>query len=483
MMDVPPGHVRALLERPRDQALINAANQLLAGHNPKEAMSSYRLDPDRAPSEFTVDPSFGAIAIGRGTRHGDGEDLQAFLDPTRSETFLVSGTVRAGRDGVPEFLVEKGEQYPVHSNPLVGGLRQDVKPCPPTCGTSQAVGDTSDVRRKLDFQTLQDNNLDGSGVALAIVDSGIYRPRLERGLGEALQAARALNLDVNRSWKPPELVTQPGAHRVGHGTMCAYDAWIMAPNATLLDFPMLLTRPVADHHSTSMADAAVHAYVQLALVWASGSFDALVVSNSWGIFHPSLEDFPPGHPRRFIDNPNHIFHHIVRALAAAGVDIIFCGNNCGNGTNCSGHCASGTCLSKTNRMIMGPNAYREVLTIGGCDTNDQVVGYSSRGPSIPHMFQHKPDLVAYTHFLGSKTVTACVPDTGVSAACPVAAGCVAALRTSNKVKPNAVKPAALFKKLRDTARKPGGGGPGWTPDFGHGIIDPVAAGRALGAIP
>jgi hypothetical protein len=44
-------------------------------------------------------------------------------------------------------------------------------------------------------------------------------------------------------------------------------------------------------------------------------------------------------------------------------------------------------------------------------------------------------------------------------------------------------PAALFKKLRDTARKPGGGGAGWTPDFGHGIIDPVAAGRALGVIP
>ena len=85
--------------------------------------------------------------------------------------------------------------------------------------------------------------------------------------------------------------------------------------------------------------------------------------------------------------------------------------------------------------------------------------------------------------IAGATVAAYIPDTGVSAACPVAAGCVAALRTSNKVKPNAVKPAALFKKLRDTARKPGGGGSGWTPDFGHGIIDPVAAGRALNAIP
>jgi hypothetical protein len=134
-------------------------------------------------------------------------------------------------------------------------------------------------------------------------------------------------------------------------------------------------------------------------------------------------------------------------------------------------------------MIMGANAYQEVLTVGGCDTNDQMVGYSSRGPSIQNMFPDKPDLVAYTHFLGSKTVETFVPDTGVSAACPVAAGCVAALRTSAQVSPTRVPPAILFDTLRNTAYKPGGAGPGWTPDFGYGIIRPVAAGRALGVIP
>ena len=60
-------------------------------------------------------------------------------------------------------------------------------------------------------------------------------------------------------------MTQPGHHRLGHGTMCAYDALIAAPKATLLDFPMLLARPVADHHSTSMVDAALWAYAQLAI--------------------------------------------------------------------------------------------------------------------------------------------------------------------------------------------------------------------------
>jgi Subtilase family len=475
---LPPGHVRALVERPADRALVAAANELLAGRDPSEAMSLYRVY-DGTARELTIDPTFGAIAIGRGAQHEAGEDLQAFLQPDKSERFLVSGFVNVTGGSVPPYFVEKGERYPIHSNPPIGGLLQ---PCLPTCGTSRYVGTSADVQQNLDLKTLQDNGLNGSGVALAIVDSGIYKPRIERLLGEAMDPPRAVNLDANRSWRPIGLVTQPGEHRLGHGTMCAYDALIMAPQATLLDFPMLLTRPVADHHSTSMLDAAWHAYLNLALTWVSGSFDALVVSNSWGIFHPCLEDFPPGHPNRFIDNPNNPFRYFIRALVAVGVDIIFCGNNCGDGVNCAGHCASGTCLSKTDRMIMGANAYREVLTVGGCDTNDRMVGYSSRGPSIQHMHQHKPDLVAYTHFLGSKTVEMCVPDTGVSAACPVAAGCVAALRT--RVSPGAAPPATLFRTLRNTAYKPGGGAPpGWTPDFGHGIIRPVAAGQALGVIP
>jgi|SRR5215813_8287610 len=89
-------------------------------------------------------------------------------------------------------------------------------------------------------------------------------------------------------------------------------------------------------------------------------------------------------------------------------------------------------------------------------------------------------LVAYTHFLGSKVVTCWVPDTGVSAACPVAAGCVAALRT--RWSPQQVPPAMLFQKLRDTARTPVGGTtpPGqWDPAYGYGIIDPLAATAVL----
>jgi hypothetical protein len=476
---VPPGHVRALVERPSDGDLIAAANELLNGGDPTQIMLHYAGGRGKVPNELEIDPTFGAVPIGRGSQYDGIEDLQAFLTPGKSDRFLVSGfvDVSTGRRG-QGYFEEGGQRYQIYSNPLVGGL---LSPCLPTCGSSKPVGTALTVQTKLDVPTLQANRLDGTGVAIAIVDSGIYKPRIELLLGQAavFNPPTAVNLNVQNSWTPNGLVTKPGRHRLGHGTMCAYDALIAAPNATLLDFPMLLARPVADHHSTSMVDAAVLAYQKLASIWSNPAkpFDALVVSNSWGLFHPCLEDAQPGDPNRFMDNPLHPFHSLVRSLAAAGVDIIFCGNNCGNDTNCAGTCASGTCLSKTDRMIMGANTYEEVLTVGGCDTNDQMVGYSSRGPSIAGMYQKKPDLVAYTHFLGSKVVGMHLPDTGVSAACPVAAGCVAALRT--QFKPSVVAPSKLFKKLRDTAYKPPVGGPWPRTDFGHGVIRPVDAYRQL----
>jgi hypothetical protein len=317
---VPPGHVRAVVERPYHDALAAAATDLFSGEDPTRSMLPYVREALR---ELKVDPTFGAIPIGRG--NGSVDDVQsAFQEPRKSERFLVSGFVEAG-DQIPAHFDEKGEKYPIYSNPLIGGL---LSPCLPTCGSSKPVGATQTVRTKLDVPTLQANGLDGTGVGLAIVDSGIYVRRIQRLLGE-VGPPTAVNVDGPNSWRPPGLVTRPFDHRLGHGTMCAYDALIAAPNATLLDFPMLLARPGADHHSTSTADAALLAYARLAILWwITRPFDALVASNSWGLFHPCLEDFPPAHPYRFIDNPNHALRkYLIRPLAATGMDIIFCGNS------------------------------------------------------------------------------------------------------------------------------------------------------------
>lgn len=485
------GYVRGLVELPHHNALEAAAKEVLAGGDPEPSMRRY--EDGGVSEDFIPEKSFGAIPTGEGLDGTRTTHPRVFLEP-KSQKYLLSGEVKLNDRGeVPDYLIDKHtkDRYQVHSNPLVGELwdppRRPVGAparCVPTCGTSEYVGDTGTVRRKLRVPALEASGLDGHGVGIAIVDSGIFGPRLARRLGDAMDLAdRDFTLDNKNSWRPLGLPTEPGKHRVGHGTMCAYDALIAAPQSTLLDVPMLLARPVADHHSTSMVDAAMKAYIHLMQVWSGGggAFDALVVSNSWGLFHPCLEDFPPGHPFRFIDNPYHFFHSFTRSLSSAGVDIVFCGNNCGDGVNCTGHCASGTCLSQTQKMIMGANTYEHVLTIGGCDTNDALVGYSSRGPSIDGMYPYKPDLVAYTHFLGSRVSRIFAPDTGVSAACPVAAGCVAALRSHQDLKPSNVSSADLFQALRETARRPPAmPATGWDGGYGYGVIDPVAAARKLG---
>jgi hypothetical protein len=222
---------------------------------------------------------------------------------------------------------------------------------------------------------------------------------------------------------------------------------------------------------------AVLAYAQLLASWAVQfapgglhQYKALVVSNSWGIFHPSW-DFPDGHPGRYCDNPRHPFHLLVSALSGAGADIVFAAGNCGT------ECADGRCKTRTQGAIMGASAHRDVLTLAGCDTSDRRVGYSSQGPSIAGMYPDKPDVTAYTHFLGSEAFGLNDPDTGTSAACPVAAGCIAAIRT--KRGPSVTPPAALNDQLRATARGvvPGGG---WNGDYGHGIIDPFSTALSLG---
>lgn len=80
----------------------------------------------------------------------------------------------------------------VYADPL-------IEPCI-TCGGSPPLGSAADVARLLDVGGLRRAGLDGSGVLLAIVDTGVNLAHL-RGLG--LQPS----FSEERSWVPP---LQPG---------------------------------------------------------------------------------------------------------------------------------------------------------------------------------------------------------------------------------------------------------------------------------
>ncbi len=194
-----------------------------------------------------------------------------------------------------------------------------------------------------------------------------------------------------------------------------------------------------------------------------------MVTSSWGIADPSW-DPNAGLPSGYIDNPQHPFNILVAALANARADVLFAAGNCGK------ECPAAECNGKTSGSIMGANSLQSVLTLGTCDVNDTLLSYSSLGPSIPNMYQTKPDLVAYAHFLGSQANGPNTPDIGTSTASPVAASCVAAIRT--KWPATTLSSADLFTALRDHSRRPQGQ-PGWTPDIGYGIINPLATVQSL----
>lgn len=443
---------RVLWERPRDPALIGAAERVAAGEPPHQ-----RLGAHRVPEGVRLHHPFGAVPIGGGA--GAREIAPVTFDLRRADRFLVRATIPVPASGEIPAELDGGAIY---SDAEIGTTL--------TCGSSRAVGTSVDVQARLGTDVLARNGLDGTGVAIAIVDGGIALARLGARLGTPPR------LDAGQSWSPPTRVSVPGLHRVGHGTMCAYDALIAAPRATLLDIPALGARAAGDHGAAGTIGAAIQAYWFLITRWVlSGppaGLRALVVSNSWGIYHPSL-DFPEGHPGRYVDNPDHPFRAYVRALTLAGIDVVFAGSNCGP------ECPAAPCLQRVQGAIMGANTYPEVLTLAACTVAGERLGYSATGPSIAGMMPRKPDLMAYSHFLGSQSRTRSTPDGGTSAACAVAAGCVAALRT--RATPTPTSAAAMVQALRATALQ--SGPPGWNAERGYGILQPVDAGRSLGLIP
>lgn len=436
-------------QEPLHESALAAAEK----RSPKMSLESTAM-----PQGLTIDASVSAIPLGSG---GPGPISMNELEADNSGTFGVRAYVDVeSMSDVPTQI----NGVPIFADPLIEPFAY--------CGNA-AQGTSNDVRTRLNAAALQAKGLDGKDVAIAIVDTGINLAHLGAKLGGLPR------FDAANSWRPQGVSTAPGAFPVSHGTMCAFDALIMAPNATLLDYALLTTTLPGGSMAGSTISAALQAYAHLlanySVAFAPGGTHqkkGLVVSNSWGLYHPSW-DFPAGHPGRYCDNPNHPFAGIVATMTRAGIDFVFAAGNCG------AQCPSIRCQSRTTGTIMGASAYGEVMTVAAAlVTNDDRLGYSSQGPSIANMPQQKPDLTAYSHFVGSDAYGVGVPDTGTSTACPVAAGCVAALRT--RLPASTCPPANLIAQFQTTARPRPGTSPGWNGDYGYGIIDPVAAANSLG---
>jgi subtilisin family serine protease len=306
----------------------------------------------------------------------------------------------------------------------------------------RAIGSTTDVTRLLGLAPLQKRGLNGKGVRIAVVDTGIDGNHLAPD-GSSLST----RIDTTRGF-PRNY--PPGSARRDHGTMVAYDASIAAPKATLLDYALLRSTAGSWEAFLSDAIAAFGDLIDL-LRRKPGS---LVVNNSWGLFDRS-DDAAVGTPENYSANANHPFNQIVAALVTSGADVIFAAGNCGV------DCPDGRCGVNDvgpGASIHGANSHPAVITVAAVTTKGERLGYSSQGPG--DLADKKPDIAAYSHFRGSGVFAA---DGGTSAAAPVLSGVVALLRQQFPS-----QSAAQMKGLVQSTTAALSNG--WNYDTGYGLV-------------
>ena len=328
-------------------------------------------------------------------------------------------------------------------------------------------GSALDIRTK--FQKLAGT---GDGVYLCLVDTGIneryltnrfpggnWATRLTQkrdGMGSGEELAKRIVGKINSqrqahgrqpfteplnscpSWHTWQ--ADPSYFENGHGTMMAFDAALLAPDAIPVDLPILQS----ETFETLVSDVA-KTYAELSIqILRSRKKPKVVVNNSWQLKNPAE------HGSWKYNQPGEVLNSFIELITSlCNVDFVFAAGNCG---------WPGECTSLGYDTIYGANSHPDVLTVGACNVADQWISISSAG--YGWLTKEKPDICFYSHFEGSgiKIYHGQSPDLicdgGTSAAAAVASGLVAALRQVSLD-----SPADLRQKVRAMSRLPGNPNP------------------------
>jgi hypothetical protein len=332
----------------------------------------------------------------------------------------------------------------------------------PSEASDPIFGDRARAELLLRIPYIRDQKkLTGSGVNVVIVDQGLN--------AHALGNNYAGGWSVNNTILPGTATLDPTAPHRLHGMMIANNILQVAPDARIFDLPMVPPRitDVLDFFLHT-ADAAYQAVTDsIDLYRLSGQYTGpWILVNAWAIYDTKSE-VPPG---SYTNGPQHAFNLEVVDAVNSEIDVVFCAGNCGQ------FCPDMRCGAADigpGRSVLGANSLDAVLSVGAVRSDAKWLGYSSQGPGQPTLGTEKPDLCAASQF--GETNDAFTTNTGTSAACGLAAGVVAALRSNPNRDwgPNRVSLNDLKGILNRTARKTDG--PLWNRRTGNGILDARAA--------
>jgi hypothetical protein len=306
------------------------------------------------------------------------------------------------------------------------------------------------------------NGTDGQDVNVVIVDQGLD----SQALGNSYGGGWTVGSSLPGTTKPPAISVRPA-----HAMMVAHNILKVAPKAKLFDLPLIPPRITDIPVFLSAAHAAVRALRTDIANYRKGKFPGpWIVVNAWSIYDRSSE-YPPGD---YTTNPTNPFTLRVLDLINDEIDVIFAAGNCGQ------FCPDGRCGGLDQgpgRSIWGANSLDPVISVGAVRSDGMWLGYSSQGPGQPLLGPNKPDFCASSAF--HEDDDAFIINTGTSAACGLAAGVVAALRS--RWDQTKVPPGRLKHVLNTTARKPTG--LAWNTPLGYrlgnGILDAKAAFKGL----
>lgn len=304
------------------------------------------------------------------------------------------------------------------------------------CRPFQAGATTQKVQDLLGVQHVWDAGFIGSDVIVAIIDEGVD--------GNTYPVIGGLK---------GQPASQPGTAAItSHGSMCAADVQIAAPDVRIYDYPFLGPRNSGD------------ALAMFQAVLEQRRLDGTphITSNSWGYTGVPDRNQAPNHE---VWNLAHPLHRKIREVIISGAATFFSAGNCG------ANCPSSNCQPSgigPGQSIHASNSLVEVITIAAVNSAHTRIGYSSQGPGM--FEQRKPDLAAYSHIFGNfgpgrPGGTAQPFDSGTSAATPVAAGVAALLLSAFRdLTPDQLRAALVSGATRTTEAE-------WDPDVGRGIVN------------